>query len=142
MISFSVLIEKHPSKADTGNIPKSKKYRKGDDKKNQNKKLDTERKHRRTKPKIVFKALKPERKRDMEYQDFLELAVYGNEQWNGFFTQEEVTENAETYYSDFLFSKKTGKTTEIITELLRLLQEDGEEQASNWKRRIEKELNL
>lgn len=78
----------------------------------------------------------------MEYQDFLELAVYGNEQWNGFFTQEEVTENAETYYSDFLFFKKTGKTTEIITELLRLLQEDGEEQASNWKTRIEKELNL
>lgn len=78
----------------------------------------------------------------MEYQDFLELSRYGNEEWNGSFTQEEIKENAEIYYSDFQFSKRTGKTTEIITELLRLLQEDGEEQASNWKRRIEKELNL
>lgn len=78
----------------------------------------------------------------MEYQDFLELAVYGNEQWNGSFTKEEVIENAKIYYSDFLFSKRTGKVTEIILELLRLLEEDGEEQASQWKRRIEKELNL
>lgn len=78
----------------------------------------------------------------MEYQDFLELSRYGNEEWNGAFTQEEVTENAEIYYSDFLFSKRTGETTEIILELLRLLEEDGEEQASNWKTRIEKELNL
>lgn len=78
----------------------------------------------------------------MEYQDFLELAQYGNEEWNGAFTSEEVAENAETYYSDFLSSKKTGKITEIIMELLNLLEEDGEEQASNWKTRIEKELNL
>lgn len=78
----------------------------------------------------------------MEYQDFLELAQYGNEEWNGAFTSEEVAENAETYYSDFLFSKRTGETTEIITELLNLLEEDGEEKASNWKSRIEKELNL
>lgn len=78
----------------------------------------------------------------MEYQDFLNLSAYGNEQWNGSFTQEEVKQNAEIYYSDFLFSKKTGKATEIITELLNLLEEDGEEKASNWKSRIEKELNL
>lgn len=78
----------------------------------------------------------------MEYQDFLNLSAYGNEQWNGSFTQEEVAENAETYYSDFLSSKKTGKITEIIMELLNLLEEDGEEKASNWKSRIEKELNL
>ncbi len=78
----------------------------------------------------------------MEYQDFLELAQYGNKEWNGAFTSEEVAENAETYYSDFLSSKKTGKITEIIMELLNLLKEDGEEQASNWKTRIEKELNL
>mgnify|MGYP004665686701 CR=1 FL=1 len=78
----------------------------------------------------------------MEYQDFLNLSAYGNEQWNGSFTQEEVKQNAKIYYSDFLFSKKTGKATEIITELLNLLEEDGEEQASNWKTRIEKELNL
>lgn len=78
----------------------------------------------------------------MEYQDFLNLSAYGNEQWNGSFTQEEVKQNAEIYYSDFLFSKKTGKATEIITELLNLLEEDGEKQATEWKRRIEKELNL
>lgn len=78
----------------------------------------------------------------MEYQDFLNLSAYGNEQWNGSFTQEEVKYNADIYYSDFLFSKRTGKATEIITELLNLLEEDGEEQASNWKSRIEKELNL
>lgn len=51
MISFSVLIVKHPSKADTGNAPKSKTYRKGDDKKNQNKKLHTKRKHHKQNPK-------------------------------------------------------------------------------------------
>lgn len=78
----------------------------------------------------------------MEYQDFLELAQYGNEQWNGSFTQEEVKYNADIYYSDFLFSKRTGEATETILELLRLLAEDGEEKASNWKTRIEKELNL
>ena len=78
----------------------------------------------------------------MEYQDFLELAQYGNKEWNGAFTSEEVVENAETYYSDFLSSKKTGETTDTIIELLRLLEEDGEEKAVEWKRRIEKELNL
>lgn len=78
----------------------------------------------------------------MKYQDFLELSAYGNEQWNGSFTQEEVKQNADIYFSDFQFSKRTGETTEIILELLRLLEEDGEEQASNWKTRIEKELNL
>lgn len=78
----------------------------------------------------------------MKYQDFLELAVYGNEQWNGAFTQEEIKENAEIYFSDFQFSKRTGETTEIIMELLNLLEEDGEKQATEWKRRIEKELNL
>ena len=86
--------------------------------------------------------MKPERKRDMEYQDFLNLSAYGNEQWNGSFTQEEVIENAEIYFSDFQFSKRTGETTDTIIELLRLLEEDGEEKAVEWKRRIEKELNL
>lgn len=78
----------------------------------------------------------------MEYQDFLELAVYGNEQWNGSFTSEEIIENADVYYLDFQFSKRTGEATETILELLRLLAEDEEEKASNWKTRIEKELNL
>lgn len=78
----------------------------------------------------------------MEYQDFLELAQYGNKEWNGAFTQEEVKQNADIYFSDFQFSKRTGKTTDTIIELLRLLKEDGEEQASNWKRKIEEELNL
>lgn len=78
----------------------------------------------------------------MEYQDFLELAVYGNTEWNGAFTSEEIIENAEIYYSDFQFSKRTGETTETILELLNLLEEDGEKQAIDWKRRIEKELNL
>lgn len=83
-----------------------------------------------------------EKGKHMEYQDFLELAVYGNEQWNGSFTSEEIIENADVYYSDFQFSKRTGEATETILELLRLLAEDEEEKASNWKTRIEKELNL
>lgn len=78
----------------------------------------------------------------MEHQDFLELSRYGNEQWNGSFTSEEIIENADVYYSDFQFSKRTGEATETILEILRLLAEDGEEKASNWKTRIEKELNL
>ena len=53
----------------------------------------------------------------MEYQDFLNLSAYGNEQWNGSFTQEEVIENAEIYFSDFQFSKRTGETTDTIIEL-------------------------
>lgn len=78
----------------------------------------------------------------MEYQDFLNLSAYGNEQWNGAFTQEEIIGNADVYYSDFQFSKKTGEATDTIIELLRLLEEDGEEQATEWKTRIESELNL
>ena len=141
MISFSVLIVKHPSKADTGNIPKSKHTEKEMIRKIRTKNyIRSENTTNKTQNQF-FRPCK-EKGKHMEYQDFLELAVYGNEQWNGAFTQEEIKENAEIYFSDFQFSKRTGETTEIIMELLNLLEEDGEERASEWKTRIEKELNL
>lgn len=141
MISFSALIVKHPSKTDTGNIPKSKHTEKEMIRKIRTKNyIRSENTTNKTQNQF-FRPCK-EKGKHMEYQDFLELAVYGNEQWNGAFTQEEIKENAEIYFSDFQFSKRTGETTEIIMELLNLLEEDGEEQASQWKRRIEKELNL
>ena len=62
MISFLILIKKHPSKADTGNIPESNTYMKRDEEGKEGSKTTYGAEAPQTKPRIVFKAEKPERK--------------------------------------------------------------------------------
>lgn len=70
MISFSVLIVKHPSKADTGNIPKSKHTEKEMIRKIRTKNyIRSESTTNKTQNR--FKALKPERKNHMTLANIL-----------------------------------------------------------------------
>lgn len=78
----------------------------------------------------------------MDYSDFYDIAVYGNEAWKGCFSQKEIACNAYDYKIDFDYSKASGKITTSIYELLRLLIEDGSEETLEWADRIKKELNI
>ena len=60
----------------------------------------------------------------MELNDFLQIAEYGNEMWKGCFTPEEVRQNAEIYYADFLWSKANDEIAESIKSLCKNLAED------------------
>ncbi len=78
---------------------------------------------------------------------FLQIAEYGNENWKGNFTPEEVRQNAETYYADFLWSKKNGTVSETIKTLVKNLAEDVREmpdleEPKQWLYRIASELGL
>lgn len=73
----------------------------------------------------------------MEFEDFYELAEYGNLNWKGSYTHKEVACNAHTYTMEWEESKRTGKYTDTITELIRLLKEDGTEECLEWLRRME-----
>ena len=53
----------------------------------------------------------------MNYADFYDIATYGNEMWKGSFTTEEVQQNAESYYADFLWSKENDTISETIKTL-------------------------
>lgn len=60
----------------------------------------------------------------MTQKDFLRIAEYGNANWKGSFTTEEVRENAEIYYADFLWSKENDTISETIKTLCRNLADD------------------
>ena len=57
----------------------------------------------------------------MEYADFYDIAVYGNENWKGSFTQKEIACNAYNYFVDFEYSKAKGTVVSTIQELIDLL---------------------
>ena len=77
----------------------------------------------------------------LEYKDFYDIATYGNENWKGSFTPKEIACNAYDYLVEFEESKKNG-VTETIKELIRLLAEDGDEDAKYWLYQIASELGL
>lgn len=60
----------------------------------------------------------------MTRDDFLKLAQYGNEHWKGSFTPEEVRQNADDYYTEWVYSKEQGKATHTMKELCKLLIDD------------------
>ena len=68
----------------------------------------------------------------MEYGDFYDISVYGNEMWKGSFTPKETACNAEDYWSEFQWSKENGTPTHTIKELAKLLAEDGSEECHDW----------
>lgn len=60
----------------------------------------------------------------MEYADFYDIAVYGNENWKGLFTPKEIACNAYNYLADFEYSKVKGTVVSTIQELIELLIDD------------------
>lgn len=57
----------------------------------------------------------------MEYSEFYDIAVYGNANWKGSFTQKEIACNAYNYLVDFEYSKAKGTVVSSIRELVDLL---------------------
>ena len=78
----------------------------------------------------------------MDYADFYDIAVYGNENLKGSFTPKEIACNAYSYYADFQWSKANEVFCTTIQELCKLLAEDGGEECKNWLYQIASELNL
>lgn len=60
----------------------------------------------------------------MEYNEFYDIAVYGNANWKGSFTQKEIACNAYNYLVDFEYSKVKGTIVSTIQELIDLLLDD------------------
>ena len=83
----------------------------------------------------------------MQYEDFYDIAVYGNENWKGSFTPREIATNAYIYYTDFQWSKENGTISESIKSLAKNLYDDIKampdlEEPKHWLYRIARELNL
>ena len=68
----------------------------------------------------------------MEYADFYDIALYGNENWKGSYSPKEVACNAYDYYSNFKKSKTIGLATGLTRQLLKLLENDGSDDATFW----------
>lgn len=80
----------------------------------------------------------------MTYEDFYDIAEYGNANWKGCLTPREIACNAYDYLCEFRYSKAIGgyHISSTIQELLRLLDEDGSEEANHFATQIRKELGL
>lgn len=82
----------------------------------------------------------------MKYQDFLEIARYGNENWKGYYTEEEIIQNAKNYQINYDYSKANGKVDNYTTKfLLNNLAEDwanGNNEVAKWLREMITELKL
>ena len=82
----------------------------------------------------------------MKYQDFFEIARYGNENWKGYYTEEEVIQNAKNYQENYDWSKANGQVDDYTTMfLLNNLAEDwanGNYEVEKWLREMITELKL
>lgn len=83
----------------------------------------------------------------MKPTDFLRIAEYGNANWKGSFTTEEVRQNAEDYFADFQYSKENDTISETIKSLCKNLADDVREmpdleEPKQWLYQIASELGL
>ena len=82
----------------------------------------------------------------MKYEDFFELARYANENWKGYYTEEEVIQNAKNYQENYDWSKANGQVDDYTTMfLLNNLAEDwanGNYEVAKWLREMITELKL
>lgn len=78
----------------------------------------------------------------MKKEDFIKIAEYGNINWKGFFSEEEIKENADIYWFEFEWAKKNHSTCDVINSLLSLLDEDNTDESINWATQIRRELDL
>lgn len=76
----------------------------------------------------------------LEYEDFYDIAEYGNANWDGSYTQKEIACNAYNYLIEFEAFKV--KDSPIIQKLCKLLAEDGSEECKDWLYRMADELGL
>ena len=79
----------------------------------------------------------------MRRKDFLDLAQYADETWEGNYSPREVIENASIYYSDYMYALKTNYTSNTIKYLIDNLKEDiksGEtsEKVKSWLFELER----
>lgn len=82
----------------------------------------------------------------MKYQDFLEIAKYGNVNWNGGYNEKEVTRNARDYYANYEWSKANKEIDEYTTIfLLEKLADDWanrNNEPTKWLREMITEIGL
>ena len=79
----------------------------------------------------------------LDYSDFYDIAVYGNENWKGSFTPKEIACNAYCYHADYEQSRIEGKLIGSMPGLLELLNQDKEngnedEELKYWIEEIKK----
>lgn len=67
----------------------------------------------------------------LEYSDFYDIAVYGNENWKGSFTPKEIACNAYDYYVEFKWSVKNKQLSPTISTLCKNLIDDIESDSDN-----------
>ena len=68
----------------------------------------------------------------MTYEDFYDIAVYGNTNWKGSYTQKEIACYANDYYEDYKTSLLQGRLTYSLQELCENLYADNDEDATAW----------
>ena len=68
----------------------------------------------------------------LTFEDFYDIADYGNKNWKGSFTPKEVASNAYSYYCEYLESIKQKKLTHTMIELIKLLKEDLNDETQFW----------
>lgn len=78
----------------------------------------------------------------MGYEEFYDIADYGNINWRGNFTPKEVATNACIYYEDYLYSQEHKVIAESIKNLAKLLIEDGSVECKEWIYQIADGLGL
>ena len=60
----------------------------------------------------------------MTFEDFYNIAEYGNKNWKGNFTPKEIAQNAYDYLCEYKSSIEKGYATHTMVELYKLLMED------------------
>lgn len=78
----------------------------------------------------------------MTYSDFYDIAEYGNENWKGNFTPKEIAENAYEYLCEFKESMEHTRVTDVIQELLFLLDMDNNDESLYYANMLRYELKL
>lgn len=82
----------------------------------------------------------------MRYEDFFELARYGNKNWKGSYTEEEIKQNAKEYFDNYEWSKANGQVDDYTTMfLLNNLAEDwanGMDEVTKWLKEMITELGI
>lgn len=83
----------------------------------------------------------------MKYEDFLSIAIYGNKEWKGNYTEEEIRQNAMNYYLNYQHSivnriDKSDVTTPFLLERLAEDWANGMDEVTRWLKEMITELGI
>lgn len=83
----------------------------------------------------------------MKYNDFLSIAIYGNKEWKGSYTEEEIHQNAMDYYLNYQHSianriDKSDVTTPFLLEQLAEDWANGNREVTQWLKEMITELEI